>query len=212
VQIHHPAIICLQETKPTEISPTTISNCLGPELSGNYWFLLPIGTRGGGGLLLACKNVGYQFSDICIRNYTIPITLLESNSPIPWSLTGVYGHQEELEKRLFLSELRELKHQVQPVWLIVGDLNLIYQDSDQNNSRINMCLMSCFHRDLNHLEVREIQLLGRWFTWSNRQGSPTMTRIDRTFCTVPWEESHSDPPPQVLSSSASDHPIHLTSQ
>jgi hypothetical protein len=40
-----------------------------------------------------------------------------------------------------------------------------------------------------------------------------MTRINQTFCTVPWEENHSDPALQALSSSASDHcPIHLTSQ
>jgi hypothetical protein len=114
---------------------------------------------------------------------------------------------------LFLRELRSLKDLVRPAWLVLGDFNLIYLDQDKSNGRLNRRMMARFRRALNHMEVREVQLLGKKFTWSNEQSSPTMTRIDRVFCTVPWEDLHHDPILQPLSSSSSDHcPLLLHSQ
>jgi hypothetical protein len=67
-------------------------------------------------------------------------------------------------------------------WLLLGDFNLIYKEEDKNNNRFNRNLILRFRRAINHLEVQEIQLKGRQFTWSNGQQAPTMTRIDRAFC------------------------------
>jgi hypothetical protein len=41
-----------------------------------------------------------------------------------------------------------------------------------------------FRRALDHLEVKEIDLVGKKFTWSNNQASPTLTRIDIAFYTA----------------------------
>jgi endonuclease/exonuclease/phosphatase family metal-dependent hydrolase len=73
----------------------------------------------------------------------------------------------DLDKRLFLRELRNLKHHTKPAWLIIGDFNLYYLDQDKNNGRLNRRLMAWFRRTLNHLEVHEISLLGKRYTWSN---------------------------------------------
>jgi endonuclease/exonuclease/phosphatase family metal-dependent hydrolase len=108
-------------------------------------------------------------------------------------------------KRLFIQELHALKNVVKPAWLLLGDFNLIYLDQDKSNGRLNRRSMSRFQRALNHMEVQEIHLSGRRFTWSNEQRSPTMTRIDRAFCTIPWENLHSNLVLRPLSSSASDH-------
>lgn len=70
-----------------------------------------------------------------------------------------------------------------------------------------------FRRALNHLEVKEINLADRKFTWSNGQANPTLTRIDRIFSTVAWEEIYADPIIHVYSSSISDHtPLALLPQ
>jgi hypothetical protein len=55
------------------------------------------------------------------------------------------------------------------------------------------------------MEVKEIHLLGKRFTWSNDQRNPTMTRIGRAFHSVAWEDQHPDPVITPLSSSSSDH-------
>jgi hypothetical protein len=63
-------------------------------------------------------------------------------------------------------------------WLIVGDFNMIYKEQKKNNGRLNRRLMSRFRRTLNYLEVKEMELVGKQYTWSNNQVVPTLSRID----------------------------------
>jgi hypothetical protein len=63
-------------------------------------------------------------------------------------------------------------------WLIVGDFNMIYKEQKKNNGRLNRRLMSRFRRTLNYLEVKEVELVGKQYTWSNNQVVPTLSRID----------------------------------
>jgi hypothetical protein len=65
--------------------------------------------------------------------------------------TRVYGPQGDLEKAMFIRELRGLKQGALDKWLILGDFNLIYKEQDKNNSRLNRRLMSWFRRALNFL-------------------------------------------------------------
>jgi hypothetical protein len=65
--------------------------------------------------------------------------------------------------------------------------------------------MSRFQKAINHLHLRELNLLGKKFTWSNNQSSPTMSRIDKAFYIVAWENLYDKTTLQALSSSSSDH-------
>jgi endonuclease/exonuclease/phosphatase family metal-dependent hydrolase len=108
--------------------------------------------------------------------------------------------------------LRQLKQTALPKWLLLGDFNLTYMAQDKSNNRLNHRLMIKFRRTLNHLEVKEVELIGRKFTCTSSQQSPTMTRIDRAFATTEWEEAYIQPIAQSLSSSVSDHcPLLITS-
>jgi hypothetical protein len=62
---------------------------------------------------------------------------------------------------MFNTELKGIKHKVKPHWLLIGDYNLIYKAQDKNKGR------------LNYLEVKELDLIGRKFTWSNNQAAQT---------------------------------------
>jgi hypothetical protein len=94
---------------------------------------------------------------------------------------------------------------VQTPWLLMGDFNLIYKELDKTNGGLNRRLMLRFRKVLNQLEVKEVELVGKKFTWSNIQDPPTLTRIDRAFCTLDWEELYANPILQALSSSHPDH-------
>ena len=52
------------------------------------------------------------------------------------------------------------------------------------------------------MQLKELSLHGRRFTWSN---DVTQTRIDRAFCTVDWDMMMPGCNLQALSSSVSDH-------
>jgi len=114
----------------------------------------------------------------------------------------VYGPQSVQDKVQFLAELRAIKQVVGNRWVLLGDFNLILDAADKNNDNLNRRLMSEFRNTINYLELKEISLTGRKFTWSN---DTTQTRIDRAFCTVDWEMMLPNSVLHALSSSVSDH-------
>jgi hypothetical protein len=50
--------------------------------------------------------------------------------------------------------------------------------------------MSSFHANLEELEVKELQLHGRRFTWTSGTENPTQTKIDHVFSTKEWEPTN----------------------
>jgi hypothetical protein len=177
-----------------------VGNSVGANFEANFAYLPADGMRG-----VAARSSIMQISNPICSNHSISVFVLGCKRNLTWILTGVYGPQEELEKKLFIRELRHLKVSAPSLWLLLGDFNLIYKAQDKNNANLNHMLMHRFRRALNYLELKEIQVKGRTFTWSNNQNPPTMTRIDRAFCTTAWENCYSNPILQAQSSSSSDH-------
>jgi hypothetical protein len=60
---------------------------------------------------------------------------------------------------MFIRELRNLRDSAIEKWLLIGCFNLIYRTEDKSNDRVNTRLMLRFRRALNHLEVKEVQLI-----------------------------------------------------
>lgn len=175
-----PDLICMQETKMSTSDNAIIRSALGPEYENNFCFLPSCGASGG--ILIAAKNNILQVQNPLLTVNTISATLFDIKRQTSWMVTGVYGPQGDLEKKMFLRELRHLKRIATSRWLLIGDFNLIYKVEDKNNGRLNRRLVLHFRRTLNHLQVKEIPLAGRRFTWSNNQQEPTLSRIDRAFC------------------------------
>jgi hypothetical protein len=92
-----------------------------------------------------------------------------------WHVTVVYGPQEDNEKLLFLRELRWLKHVVSDKWLIIGDFNMILNAADKSNTNLNRRLMGAFQEVVRDLELKELNLRGRKFTWSMNILKPELT-------------------------------------
>jgi exonuclease III len=160
-----PDLICIQETKMAVINDATIRNSLGREHENSYVFKPVDVTRGG--ILIASKESTLQLQSPSITEHIISASVLDTRINTIWMIIGVYGPQGELEKKMFIRELRHLKDSALPSWLIIGDFNIIYKDEDKNNGRLNRRLMLRFRWALNHLEMKEIHLIGRKYTWTN---------------------------------------------
>jgi hypothetical protein len=94
-----------------------------------------------------------------------------------WTITRVYGPQENGEKELFLEELKNLKERGKDEWLFLGDFNLIYKAEDKNNTRLNRHLMMLFKETLDLSQLMEVDLRGRAYTWSNEQMTPLLPEL-----------------------------------
>lgn len=55
--------------------------------------------------------------------------------------------------------------------------------ADKNNARLNMRLIRRFRRFMADMELRDMYLHGRRYTWSSERDNPTLVRIDRVLCT-----------------------------
>ena len=72
----------------------------------------------------------------------------------------------------FLLELRQMMQNSIPAGValaLVGDLNLITWATDKNNSRINRRCITAFRCFINELQLKDLDLHGHRYTWSNEQ-------------------------------------------
>lgn len=104
-----------------------------------------------------------------------------------WWFTGVYGPHLDSEKAGFLEELREVRGHCHGPWVLGGDFNMIYSAEDKNNDNLNRAMMGRFRRFVNDSDLKEIPLLGRRYTWSNKREAPTLVMLDQVLCTADWE-------------------------
>jgi hypothetical protein len=89
--------------------------------------------------------------------------------------------------------------------MVAGDFNLIVDPQDKNQGVLHRRMMGRFRRTLANLDLKEVYLNGRRFTWSNERAEPTMEKLNRVFTTVDWEELFPDAFLSALSSGPSDH-------
>jgi hypothetical protein len=87
---------------------------------------------------------------------------------------------------------------------VLGDFNLILDAADKNNNNINRRNMARFRQAVADLELLDIHLHGRRYTWRNERRSPTLVRLDRTLVSMDWEGLFPNCHLQALSSDASD--------
>lgn len=197
------SIFCCQESKLAALDRQLVVQSCG-SLLDNFEFIPSDGSRGG--LFISWR--ADRFAVSCLHKGTWSLTLSVTNleGGAVWTLTNVYGPQAPEQKVQFLNELTTVgQHHVQGAWCIVGDFNLLATESDKNNQNVDRRMINRFRCLLNLLELRELYLFGRRFTWSSEQESPTLTKIDKVLVNAEWEDFFRDAHLQALSSSASDH-------
>lgn len=118
------------------------------------------------GLLVAWRVGSYVLVDSVIKDNFVSVQLQNNSGPL-WCFTGVYGPHQDNMKTAFLQELREIRNACAGQWIVAGDFNQIYMSEDKNNSNVNMALLANFRDLINSLDMKEITLNGRRYTWSN---------------------------------------------
>ena len=145
-----PAVVCLQETKLSNITERDVTTFLGRDFT-NFVFLPAQQTRGG--ILVAWKEGNFEVSQHRVHRHSVSVLFSNQVDP-PWWFTGVYGPHRDDEKLAFLDELREVRSYCHGPWMLAGDFNMIYCSEDKNNENINRASMGCFRRLVNELELK----------------------------------------------------------
>jgi hypothetical protein len=70
---------------------------------------------------------------------------------------------------------------------------------------LNRRMMSRFRQLIDEVELQELYLKGRLYTWSNERDSPTLERLDRVFASNDWVDAFPNHELSALSTQCSDH-------
>lgn len=159
--------------------------------------------------MVAARHQDVVVSDVLVGWYSVtvavkPATNADTAAP-NWWLNAVYGPQEDRDKAIFLEELEAIRDACQGPWAVTGDFNLILNQEDKSNDQIDRANLRRFRRTVAALELQDLHLHGRAFTWSNERENPTLVRLDRVLVSMDWEELFPNAHLHGLGSDASDH-------
>lgn len=116
---------------------------------------------------------------------------------------NIYGPHQDSEKVAWWAPgSQSLVH---GPWCLWGDFNMIYSAEDKNNKDLNRAMIWPFQWFVNDFELKEIPLIGRWYTQSNEREAPTLVKLDRILCTADWEALYPECILQSQATEISDH-------
>jgi len=177
--------IALSETNKNSFSTQCLENFCAAADFVWHW-RCPRGMSVG---ILMEKNQGcFEIENIEDGDYHIKFLIKNKVDGFRWALLSVYGAAQEEHREHFLSELvRACTSCGDLPFLVGGDFNIIRNLSGKNNSRYNNKWPLLFNAIIKTLNLRELELTGKKYTWANYAEVPTYEKLDRILVTTDWE-------------------------
>jgi hypothetical protein len=95
-------------------------------------------------------------------------------------------------------------HEILPI-LIGGDFNILKHPHEKNNDNFDQRWPFLFNVVIDGLNLKELNMTGRRFTWANNLPHPTFEKLDRILVTTDWEAKYHLSSVVALSRDISDH-------
>jgi len=181
---HNLDFIAILETGKHNYSTECLDNfCAGAEY---FWHWNP--PRGmSGGILLGFNLSNFVVDKIESGDSFLKFNLTNKSDGFRWALMAVYGAAQDEHKGAFLSELvRVCSDEVLPL-VMGGDFNIIRYPSEKNNDRFNSRWPNLFNSTIEILNLKEIVMPGRQFTWASYADVPTYEKLGRVLVSTDWE-------------------------
>jgi hypothetical protein len=110
--------------------------------------------------------------DFCVKFH-----LKTKRDNFEWALVAVYGAAQDRHKPSFLAEMvRVCENETLPL-MVGGDFNIIRRQEEKNNENFYARWAFIFNAIIESLDLREIVLSGRQYTWANRRDNPTYEKL-----------------------------------
>jgi exonuclease III len=202
-------IIGFQKTKLDSIDDRILTQICGRRLS-NFKVLNSDGTRG---VLIAWSENKIKYISHSIKRFSVCVTFQIVNGDQNLIFTGVYGPSTTILKDDFFGELLDIKPVQNIPWVLCGDFNVTLAPDERNTTSQNWRGMFNFADLINNLDLIDLPLNGRRFTWSNERDDPTMAKLDRFLISTYWNSIMPNLTQRALPNTSSDHcPILFTAE
>jgi hypothetical protein len=158
-----------------------------------------------GGILTGINNDSLIVTKVISGDSCVKFHLKIKKDNFEWALVAVYGAAQDRQKPAFLAELvRICENETLPL-MVGGDFNIIRRKEEKNNDNFYTRWPFIFNAIIESLDLREIALSGRQFTWANRCTIPTYEKLDRILARVEVEQKFPLLSVHALTRSGSDH-------
>jgi endonuclease/exonuclease/phosphatase family metal-dependent hydrolase len=104
-----------------------------------------------------------------------------------WSLVAMYGAAQAELKTAFLRELVNLAKYSPYSIIITGDFNMLRFSHEKSRGRFDNRWPFLFNAVIDSFDLKEIEMVGRLFTWANSLPEPTYEKLDRVLMDSDWE-------------------------
>jgi exonuclease III len=195
-------VFCFQETKRQNFDSQFIRKFSPPGFD-SFEFLPSVGASGG--IITSWKSNVFSGQLIFQNNFAITIRLIARHNNDTWFLTNIYGPCSHDGKREFLRWFKHYNLSDDDNWLVVGDFNLMRSPENRNKLGEDVIEMLLFNDAINSLGLVELPLYGRKYTWTNKQSSPLMERLDWFFTSSSWTTNYPSTSVSALVMQTSDH-------
>jgi hypothetical protein len=179
--------VAISETGKRDYSQSLLNR-----LSGGIdfeWFSRPPRGRSGG-LLVGVRSDTMDVLASSDGEYHIKLTIQNKVDDFIWSLVAVYGAAQDAFKADFLRELVNLAKDNPYPMIIGGDFNLLRFQHEKSKGHFDSHWPFLFNVVIDSLDLREVAMVGRQFTWANSLPDPTYEKLDRVLMDTDWEAKY----------------------
>ncbi len=196
------SVVCLQETKLAFTPLSKFSSFCGFHLQ-EFRAVNAAGTKGG--ILTAWNSSLFEFVREWAGLFSLTVVLKRRIDGTIFSITNVYGPTCQSLRASFFEELRFIGTWYSGVWVVLGDFNVLLSSRDKNGPPSLPSGAVGFRTVVRDLDLIDLPLLNKAFTWSNGRRPPTLERLDRAFVSLDWHSLFPRSSLRALPRPRSDH-------
>jgi hypothetical protein len=174
-----------------------------PSFFDSFEFHPAVGASGGS--IIIWKSNLFTGIKIFENDYCVSVEFVSNHNNDSLILSNIYAPCTAPGKRAFLQWFKNIHMPDNINWPIVGDFNLYRSPNDRNRPRGGHLEMYLFNEAIYALGLVELPLKGRRYTWSNKQLSPLLERLDWFFTNVVWTITYPNTYASSLVNETSDH-------
>lgn len=155
--------------------------------------------------MLGINEEVLDISSVDEGDFYVKFHVKNKDDGFQWILVAIYGAAQEDYKEAFLVELvNSCNKEALPI-LLGGDFNIIRNPTEKNNDNYSEKWPFLFNAVIDSLDLRELELTGRKFTWANSSSKSTFEKLDRILMSTEWEQKYPLSTARALSRELSDH-------
>jgi len=158
-----------------------------------------------GGMLLGVNLLSFDIGEIEEGDFLIRFKVRHREDDYKFNLISVYEPAQMDHKAQFLSEVVRVCSKEALSIVIGGDFNIIRRPDEKNNDNYNDRWPFLFNAVIDSLNLREIEMSGRKFTWANHLQNQTFEKLDRILVCTDFETMYPLTTVLALTREISDH-------